>query len=56
VLFIKERAMEEDDIFPPLSCLYDDYTHIEIIGAGKFGQVFRVTSNKTGTECSHFFK
>jgi hypothetical protein len=48
--------MEEDDIFPPLSCLYDDYTHIEIIGAGKFGQVFRVTSNKTGTECSHFFK
>ena len=40
--------MYEDDLYPPLSALYDDYTHIEVVGAGKFGQVFRVTSNKTG--------
>jgi hypothetical protein len=40
--------MEEDDLYPPLESLSEDFTHFEIIGMGKFGQVYRVTSNKTG--------
>jgi hypothetical protein len=40
--------MEDDDLYPPLESLSEDFTHFEIIGMGKFGQVYRVTSNKTG--------
>ena len=40
--------MYEDDLYPPLESLYDDYAHYDVIGAGKFGQVYRVTCNKTG--------
>ncbi len=47
-VMITENRMEEEDLYPPLESLSEDFTHFEIIGMGKFGQVYRVTSNKTG--------
>ncbi len=42
------QIMYEDDLYPPMDSLHEDFTHVEVIGAGKFGQVYRVRCNKTG--------